>query len=74
MQRDDTISGTNPQIAQIAADSKDKQTRAIISRGNGGSSTPWSGIPGSRLSVGARYRILGPRRSFCERSGSARVL
>ena len=30
MQRDDTVSGTNPQIAQTAADSKDKQTHAII--------------------------------------------
>ena len=30
MQRDDTVSGTNPQIAQMAADSKDKQTHAII--------------------------------------------
>ncbi len=30
MQRDDTVSGTNPQIAQMAADSRDKQTHAII--------------------------------------------
>ncbi|MEW6115119.1 MAG: GxxExxY protein, partial [Thermodesulfobacteriota bacterium] len=30
MQRDDTVSGTNPQIAQIVADSKDQQTHAII--------------------------------------------
>jgi hypothetical protein len=30
MQRDDTVSGTNPQIAQMAADSKYRQTHAII--------------------------------------------
>ncbi len=30
MQSDDTVSGTNRQIAQMAADSKDKQTHAII--------------------------------------------
>ena len=30
MQRDETFSGTNPQIAQMAADSQDKQTHAII--------------------------------------------
>jgi GxxExxY protein len=30
MQREDAVSGTNPQIAQMAADSKDKQTHAII--------------------------------------------
>jgi len=28
MQRDGTVSGANPQIAQMAADSKDKQTHA----------------------------------------------
>ncbi|AFM23354.1 GxxExxY protein [Desulfomonile tiedjei] len=30
MQRDDAISETNPQISQMAADSKDEQTHAII--------------------------------------------
>lgn len=30
MQRDETVSGTNPQIAQMAADSKDRPTHAII--------------------------------------------
>jgi hypothetical protein len=29
MQRDDTVSGTNPQIAQMAADSKDKKTTRL---------------------------------------------
>jgi GxxExxY protein len=30
VQRDDTVSRMNPQVAQTAADSKDKQTNAII--------------------------------------------
>ena len=73
MQRDDTVSGTNPQIAQMAADSKDKQTHAIIGAAMEVRRHLGPGFRGSRLSAGARCRIRGPRRSFRERSGSAGV-
>lgn len=41
MQSDDAISETNPQISQMAADSKDEQTHAINRRDNGNSSADY---------------------------------